>query len=84
MSVEDWARREAKKRFVDQNIESRSARIGYRRGIFHAFSALLSDEALHAMAVEVFAPHLPNNADVRLMRAALQAAITAVTEGDTE
>lgn len=83
MSVEDWARREAKKR-------NRSPRLGiaaihntaFEAGIVHAFSALLSDKATIAGVRSLDAGGF--SITERAFRAALQAAVDAVTEGDTE
>ena len=88
MSVEDWAREQARIRYGAANGSTVVAgrRLGFRDGIVHAFSALPSDKAVEA-AARVLVPHrlvALNSEEAGLLRAALQAAINAVTEGDTE
>ena len=110
MSVEDWARREADRvrRADDTTLTYDMEEDAFAAGIVHAFSLLLSDEAVGA-ARKVIAQH-PRQAVTATqsftececgltfrankegwadfgahgIRAALQAAIAAVTEGDTE
>ena len=89
MSVEDWARREAEREYkdapaIDVMIHECA---GFQVGIVHAFSALLSDEAVEAAARAMweYEPEKYEKSwEYGPMRAALQAAIAAVTEGDTE
>lgn len=91
MSVEDWARREAERAFDGVHIFTAH---GFQLGIVHAFSALLSDKAVEAGAQAQSAragdglwsdqPEGRRIAFRRDFRAALQAAVTAVTEGDTK
>lgn len=92
MSVDDWARREAERQYPADakgligavQIERREA---HADGIVHAFSALLSDEAVEAAARAVCDEHnagaFERYRDTWLVegRAALQAAIDAVTKG---
>lgn len=89
MSVEDWARREAEKKYptpgpVDWNVGASVAveRNNFADGIVHAFSALLSDEAWD------FLPRWNDEEGESITRAQairlVQAAVDAVTEGDTE
>lgn len=87
MSVEDWAEREAARQYGENNNRP----IYFADGIVHAFSALLSDEAVEAVIISIrgMGPDTLDRApaedwDIAEARAALQAAITAVTEGDTE
>ena len=98
MSVEEWARERTEKRYPDgwsdDDTRVRLAREGVQYGIVHAFDALLSDEAVEAAArghVEYRAGRAYNEAEhlatrseveVKAMRAALQAAVDAVTKGD--
>lgn len=111
MSVDDWARREAQENYPSILPTNATGHVrdgrNYRGseidagvwGIVHAFDALLSDEAVEAMARRFAASGLDwthrdcGDDDHDLAhtnwepyadeaRAALQAAITAVTEGD--
>ena len=83
MSVEDWARRTAREMISDHAGDS-AERVRFVDGIVHAFSALLSERAEIA-AGKVIAGYFPGHeVTFHLVRAALQAAVTAVTEGDTE
>lgn len=66
---------------VDYEAEA-GAGNAFQRGIIHAFSALLSDEAVEAGATVMAESEDTGSLDS--MRAALQAAVNAVTEGDTE
>lgn len=92
MTVEDWARREADSaRGPDiwaPTYDPTPERQAYFEGILHAFSALLSDEAVEA-AAEALMRAEANMEPVQDVwasdaRAALQAGIEAVTKGDTE
>lgn len=83
MSVKDWARREAERRYptsrfssTESHRETQIHQADMREGIVHVFSALLSDEAMLAAWVKMPTGSMPSDA-----RAALQAAIEAVTEG---
>lgn len=87
MSVEDWARREAATRYPSEHFygqhDERDAAIGgMQAGIAHAFFALLSDEAVEAAIDQLDrnGHYIPPKEFVL----ALQAAMNAVTEGDTE
>lgn len=85
MSVDDWARLEmaedAADWYVDYEAEA-GAGNAFMRGIVHAFSALLSDEVVEAMGNAYHATALGQpTGDV--MRALLQAAVRAVTEGES-
>lgn len=77
MSVEDWASEQAG-RFVPNLV----GQFGFKSGIVHAFSALLSDEAWD------FLPRWNDEEGESITRAQairlVQAAVDAVTEGDTE
>lgn len=93
MSVEDWARREAEEHIegIEEIVRGEWAKTEdlelkrdlFADGIVHAFSALLSDEAVEAAAVEMFGPVWFED-ERQKARQMLQAAIAAVTEGDTE
>ena len=78
LSVEDWARREAAREYGEDNNRPTY----FADGIVHAFSALLSDEAMMG-AVDLLRGWGYDIGGIT-WRAALQAAIAAVTEGDTE
>ena len=101
MSVEDWARREAEEHIegIEEIVRGEWAKTEdlelkrdlFADGIVHAFSALLSDEAVEAVIISIrgMGPDTLDRApaedwEIAEARAALQAAITAVTEGDTE
>lgn len=82
MSVDDWARREADSaRGPDiwtPAYDPTPERQAYFEGIVHAFSALLSDEAVRAMQTQLVnseQPYIPGHE----LYAALQAAVDAVT-----
>jgi hypothetical protein len=105
MSVEDWAREQARENrpFKITPAEATVWEWGHFEGIVEAFSALLSDEAITA-AAEAQRMHprqFPGDPcacgewfgsgqdetdkwEIHVMRAALQAAVDAVTKGDTE
>jgi len=103
MSVEDWARRKAVSRMDIAPDMTPAEASEFSWGIVHAFSALLSDEAITA-AAEAQRMHprqFPGDPctcgewfgsgqdetdkwEIHVMRAALQAAVDAVTGGDTE
>lgn len=80
MPVEDWARREGQRYATGGIYDERGQ--AHADGIVHAFSALLSDEAVEAAAkAHAFAPGgVYSNYS---MRAALQAAVRAATEGES-
>lgn len=79
MSVEDWARREATRRLNAVGSDVTPAEASeFGDGIVHAFSALLSDEAVEAGAGCIDDPEVPGEA-AELFRSALQAAVDAVT-----
>ena len=91
MSVDDWARREADSaRGPDiwtPAYDPTPERQAYFEGIVHAFSALLSDEAVEAAARSLhdgYAPlsgsFQPNSGWERQARTAIQAAVDAVTK----
>lgn len=93
MSVDDWARRKAEKRFPLEWASERAetwgeppiyndSRESYADGLIDAFSALLSDKAVEAARIALAA----RGFDVweSGARIALQSAVRAVTEGDTE
>jgi hypothetical protein len=87
MPVEDWARRKAVSRMVIAPDMTPAEASEFSWGIVHAFSALLSDEAVEAAARAIweYTPEKHEKSwEYGPMRAALQAAINAVTEGDTE
>ena len=75
MTVEDWAQREAGEIYWAQEANG----LAFQRGIVHAFSALLSDEAVEAAWWQ-----MPGEVTKEHARAALQAAVDAVTKGETE
>lgn len=52
MSVDDWARREAADQWPEEEHEGRNRSV-FAHGIVHAFSALLSDEAVEAAAAVI-------------------------------
>lgn len=91
MSVEDWARREAEGAFDGTHIFTAH---GFHLGIVHAFSALLSDEAVEELAEHLYDSQTATTGKYQtsffkerwgsVARAALQAAVDAVTKGDTE
>lgn len=95
MSVEDWARREAESiREAGGDIDGTEvARLDYdmevdafAAGIVHAFDALLSDEAVTAVFQNIDGLDTEYRLDEDEMRdrarAALQAAVDAVTKGE--
>lgn len=75
MSVEDWARREA-----HQNWNTEDKRLGYFSGLVDMADRLLSDEAVEAAGQAIF--WSPSADPDAMARAALQAAIDAVTKED--
>lgn len=80
MSVEDWARREAEREAVLYvPVAAPFVVAAVQDSLLRAFSALLSDKA-----VEAAWWLLPGDPSRESVREALQAAIAAVTEGDTE
>ena len=83
MSVEGWAQREAERTF--ESGDEGSAEV-FAEGIVHAFSALLSDEAVEAAALAIGDDCCEEHfrVDRGTARAALEAAVDAVTKGDTE
>jgi len=98
MTVEDWAKREARK--IHPNLPD--YRVGFQHGVGYFADALLSDEAVEAAEAEQYKHRrdlasagecacgepfpLTRNGirahDVHVARAALQAAIEAVTKED--
>lgn len=90
MSVEDWARHEAERAFDGVHVFTAH---GFQLGIVHAFSALLSDEAVEAAKlagvralggaeqIEDASGEIWDIGDA--IGDALQAAIAAVTEGES-
>lgn len=96
MSVNDWARQEAERQypalvrreyesyddFEERLNEHDAAADAYADGIVHAFSALLSDKAMMG-AVDLLRGWGYDIGGIT-WRAALRAAVAAVTEGDTE
>lgn len=84
MSVDDWARREADSaRGPDiwtPAYDPTPERQAYFEGIVHAFSALLSDEAVEAGAQLLAGPFKPNDDERNWARQIVQAAIDAVTK----
>jgi len=91
MSVDDWARERAERQIesIEEVVRGTWAEVpdyelrreSFAGGIVHAFDALLSDEAVENIAVLL--PVAPDQR-MNLARAALQAAIAAVTEGSPE
>lgn len=80
MSVDDWARREAADQWPEDEHEGRTRSV-FAHGIIHAFDALLSDEAVEAMVREWWELRESGPAHLPVaMRAALQAAVDAVTK----
>lgn len=88
MSVDDWARREAEREYGEGHTDPEG--YGFEAGIVHAFDAFLSDEAVGA-AAELFYTiqtgtvgkyHTSTYKETwdASARAALRAAIAAVTE----
>ena len=93
-NVNDWAREQARDRYeirysvaLGASAVRNAREQAFEKGIVHAFSALLSDEAMEAAARHYWA--LPNwerltefdrARQVVFMRAALQAAVDAVTK----
>ena len=97
MSVEDWARREAEKRYptrLPYNARFElmlAAQGGFQDGAGRAFDALLSDEAV-AAAARISAPNDWDSGEMSTderewlkteARAALEAAVRAVTDPKT-
>lgn len=86
MPVEDWAREQARQ-IAKESSGTLMGPHAVKLGIVHAFSALLSDEAVEAGARHLHdgdwgsAREVVKAADIDAVRAALQAAIAAVTEG---
>lgn len=85
MTVDVWARREAAEIYGGGSGREEVLRsIGFEDGAGHAFDALLSDKASIAGAKRIAAYFRGQMIPFDVARAALQAAIAAVTEGDTE
>jgi len=84
MSVEDWARREAEISYPEKKkgYMVSPLRRAFREGAVHAFSALLSDEAVEAAAREFCDGTEPDYAELDNARLGLQAAINVVAEGE--
>lgn len=89
MPVEDWARREAARRYptsrfssAESHRETQVHQADMQAGIVHAFSAFLSDEAV--VAAQGLLAERGMWIALNNLHDALQAAISAVTEGDTE
>jgi len=98
MSVEDWARREASA-LIGDRIEDAKERVRFVDGVTVLADALLSEEAVEAAARQghtnagvgrgawgTWESVSPEDADVYRAeaRAALQAAVRAATEGESE
>lgn len=90
MSVDDWAREQAEECIpAGKAFGSRPPsvphveRIRFADGIVHALSALLSDEAVEAAARVKVPENFPlDKMHIAEARAALQAAVDAVTKED--
>jgi len=91
VSVEEWARGQAERRYPqgwsDDPTRVRLGRESAEWMAGHAFDALLSDEAVTAVFAEIDgldSEYRLDESDMReRARAALQAAISAATKGDT-
>lgn len=84
MSVEEWARGQAERRYPqgwsDDPTRVRLGRESAEWMAGHAFDALLSDEAVRAAARGIGASDHPIG--LQIAQSALQAAVDAVTEGE--